>query len=89
MHQAPGNAFYNLSGADSIALSYTVNKAASVKNEVHLRLILKDVHDCVENCTRESNMEVFYSFNHILDRQSHPETSDTKVIPLVGERNGT
>ena len=66
----PSHAYYNLSQANSIALNYTVNRAASPEGRAHLRIILKDGHDCHTDCRDDKNHEKYYSFYYVLDEET-------------------
>ena len=64
----PGRAYYNLSKAEAIGMKYHTIEAASPPNRAHLRFLIMDTSDCLDDCGHLSpNLENYYSFHFILD----------------------
>ena len=88
-HIAPGSAYYNLSAATAVSLSYTVRRAASVAERAHLRLILMDSSDCTVNCSLYpgQNLENYYSFHYVLDGEGNAQMDIS--VELQGSSNSS
>lgn len=50
---APGDAYYNLTGATDWHLSYRTREAASVPGRTHLRIVVAESSDCTSNCSAD------------------------------------
>ena len=81
-HISTDQSYYNLSSATSVSLQYNVTTVASPSNRAHLRLILYDTSDCIEDCSSagNNNLENYYSFHNILDESGFGIIK----VPLVG-----
>ena len=97
-HLAPGPAYYNLSAATGVSLGYDIRQAASAPGRSHLRIILMDASDCVNDCASYpgQSLENYYSFHYILDGgddddddDKHQAPGQIQVRPLRGEDNSS
>uniref|UniRef100_A0A7S2SEB0 G-protein coupled receptors family 3 profile domain-containing protein n=1 Tax=Mucochytrium quahogii TaxID=96639 RepID=A0A7S2SEB0_9STRA len=80
----PGNVAYDFSNAEFLTLWFNNIHALDRPGQAHLRLILYDAASCTESCDSINGVEVFYSFNHILDME--PGWNLLR-IPLIGDDN--
>ena len=83
-HICPGNAYYNVSTATDIQVTYDISRVASEEGRAIFRLVLQDVSDCSDGCEVDGfQSERYYSFNPILDDMTTNGSQDL-IIPLVG-----
>ena len=88
-HTAPGNAYYNFSGVDSIRMPYHVTQTASPPERPQLRLILLEGQGCQEGCSAATELENFYSFHYILSNVNEADEDTSIAIPLVGDSDAS
>ena len=87
---APGEAYWNLTGATDWHLSYHTRLAASSSDRTHLRMVVSEVSDCTDNCSSVfADQERWYSFNFILDDNVTNDGRGEIFLPLVGSREPT
>jgi hypothetical protein len=80
-HLAPGAAYYNLSQATDLLISYNVLKESSDPGRAIFRLVLQDNSHCEANCDGDYHAhERWYSFHSILDDAG----SGQIIVPLEG-----
>jgi hypothetical protein len=80
-HLAPGAAYYNLSQATDLLISYNVLEESSDPGRAIFRLVLQDNSHCEVNCDGDYHAhERWYSFHSILDDAG----SGQIIVPLEG-----
>ena len=83
---APGNAYFNLSGATDLIMEYQINVPSSKPGRSIFRLVLSDSSDCEKGCFWDSDgAEKHYSFHSILD--DDPSKPGLLFIPLKSSTN--
>ena len=84
-HISTDQSYYNLSQATSVSLQYNITNLATPSNRAHLRMILFDTSDCIDDCSSvgNNNLERYYSFHNILDESG----LGIIKVPLVGTSN--
>jgi hypothetical protein len=85
------NMAHNCMGATHMSLFYKNLQAQTLPGRVHLRLILMDDSDCVEDCTNAQNLETYYSFHYVLDNEPTSDSSSARAgwqelqVDLLGD----